>query len=112
MYNSIKKNAMGIVLMIISALCTAIGQLCWKVGLSNITILAIGFIMYGIGAVVMIIAFKFGKFSVLHPMLCFGYVFSTIFGCYILEETLSFTQFIGISIIIIGVIMIGGGDNS
>lgn len=109
--DSIKKNSKGILLIIFASLLTAIGQLLWK--LSNgqeLKYLVIGFMLYGIGAVVMIIAFRFGSLSVLHPMLSFGYVFAIFLGYFVLKESISIMSYAGILTIIFGVILIGGGD--
>lgn len=103
----------GIVLIIISALCTSFGQLFWKFGINkSILFILFGFILYGIGALTMIIAFKFGELSILHPLMCIGYIFALINGFLFLNERISFLQFIGIVIIILGVIFIARGDKS
>ena len=57
---SLKKNKVGIMIILFSAICTAFGQYCWKVWeAKGLLTLFIGFVLYGIGAVSMIIAFKF-----------------------------------------------------
>ena len=108
---SIKKNIKGIILMIIAALCTSVGQLFWKLShSSNIKLVLIGFVCYGLGAVLMIIAFRFGSLSVLHPFLTTGYIFAIILGITELHESISSAQYIAIAMIILGVTLIGGGD--
>lgn len=108
---SFVKNKKGIFIMMFAALMTAIGQLFWKLSSSeNIYFLGLGFIFYGIGAILMIIAFKFGKYSVIHPMMCTGYIFAIILGTLVLKEKISMNQMLGISSMIFGVILIGGGD--
>lgn len=103
------KVYLGIVLMILAALCTAFGQLFWKLSEASLNIeLIIGFTLYFFGAVLMTIAFRFGKLSVLHPLLSVGYVISTILGSIFLNESISVTTIIGIIIIMTGVIVIGG----
>ena len=72
--------------------------------------LFIGFVLYGIGAVSMIIAFKFGSLSVLHPMMSIGYIFALIIGYFWLEEALTITKIVGITSILIGVALMGMGD--
>ena len=62
---SIKKNYKGVILIVIASLFTSIGQLLWKLSLGNINIQMIsGFMFYGLGAILMIIAFRFGSLSV------------------------------------------------
>ncbi|EGT3617299.1 EamA/RhaT family transporter [Clostridium perfringens] len=101
----------GILLIVISALCTSFGQLFWKIGVNqSIWIILLGFILYGVGALTMIIAFKFGELSILHPLMCIGYIFALINGFLFLQERISLLQFIGIVIIIIGIVFIARGD--
>ena len=61
----------GIGLMILSSVCSCIGQLCWKLFTlqTNTGWLFAGFFLYLIGALLMIVAYRFGKLSVLQPIL-------------------------------------------
>lgn len=112
MIKSLKKNRKGILLMLLSSLCVCIGQLFWKLANNgNIFYLFAGFCLYGIGALVMLYAYKFGELSVLQPMLSMNYVFAVILSTIVLKEEISIINFIGILIIILGVILIGGGDD-
>jgi drug/metabolite transporter (DMT)-like permease len=109
--SSIKKNLKGIIIIIIASLLTSIGQLFWKI--SNGTDykwLLIGFACYGIGAVCMVVALRFGSLSVLHPMLSFGYIFAIFLGNFVLKEQITAVQYLAILIIMVGVVFIGGGD--
>lgn len=111
MKESFQKNKKGIALMIISSVCVCIGQLLWKLSSEkSILILMIGFVFYAIGALVMIIAYRYGKLSILQPMLSLNYVLSIILAATILNETITLIKCIGVLVIIAGVIMIAGGD--
>lgn len=112
---SIKKNYKGIILIVFASLLTAYGQMLWKVSwkISNgrgLYFIISGFALYGIGAILMIIAFRYGSLSVLHPMMSFGYIFVIILGKTMLKEAVSPIHLIATAIIICGVILIGGGD--
>ena len=112
MLESLKKNKYGILLMGVSSICVCVGQLLWKLSVSNgILFLIAGFAFYGIGAVVMLVAYKFGSLSVLQPMLSLNYVLSIILAATILNEEITLVKVIGVLIIIVGVILIGGGDD-
>jgi undecaprenyl phosphate-alpha-L-ara4N flippase subunit ArnE len=113
MMESFKKNRTGILLMLISSICVCFGQLLWKLSSDKgiIALLLLGFVLYGIGALVMIFAYKFGSLSVLQPMLSLNYVFSIILANTVLKEQITLLKTIGVIIIIIGVILIGGGDD-
>ena len=109
--NSLKKNKYGMLIMIISALCTSFGQYYWKLSKgSDLLLLFIGFALYGLGALTMVLAFKFGSFSVLHPMLSLGYVFAIVIGYFFLDDIMKTTEIIGLIFILFGVVMIGVGD--
>ena len=109
MIESLKKNKKGIILMLISSLCVCIGQLFWKLYASG-SILFLILAFYGVGALIMIYAYKFGNLSVLQPMLSANYIFTIILATTVLNEQMTLTKVIGILIIILGVILIGGGD--
>ncbi|MEH7354718.1 DMT family transporter [Neobacillus drentensis] len=115
MYNFIKSlrdNKIGILFILCASLTTAFGQMFWKVSEGNsILYILIGFFLYFIGAGLMIVAFRFGSLSVLHPILSMGYVFAIFIGGIFLEEIITDKQIAGIVCIILGAILIGGGDN-
>lgn len=111
MLDSIRKNKKGILLMIVSSICVCVGQLLWKLSANmGIIVMLAGFCFYGVGALVMIVAYRYGKLSVLQPMLSLNYVLSIILAATILKEEISILKCIGVLIIIIGVILIAGGD--
>lgn len=111
MLESFQRNKKGILLMLISSIFVCVGQLLWKLSIDQgIIILIIGFCFYGAGALVMIVAYRFGKLSVLQPVLSLNYVLSIILAAVILGEKVSALQCIGVLIIIMGVILIAGGD--
>lgn len=111
MIESIKNNRKGILLMIVSSICACVGQLMWKLSAEQgLIVMLLGFCFYGAGALVMIIAYKYGKLSVLQPMLSLNYVLSIVLGTVVLEEQVTILKCIGVLIIISGVVMIAGGD--
>ena len=72
MIKSLKENGKGILLMLVSSICVYTGQLFWKLSSKELLFLLLGFVLYGIGAIVMLIAYKYGSLSVLQPMLSFN----------------------------------------
>lgn len=108
---SIKNNKKGIFLMLVSSLCACLGQLMWKISNQNgLLYLLIGFSLYFLGALMMIYAYRFGKLSVLQPVLSMNYVLSIVIASVVLKENLSLFKIIGVVIVIIGVVLIAGGD--
>jgi drug/metabolite transporter (DMT)-like permease len=110
--DSFNKNKVGILFILVASLLTALGQLFWKIsdGHFNVFLIA-GFFLYFCGAVFMIVAFRFGSLSVIHPFLSIGYVFSVFFGVFFLGEVVPLSGILGICLILLGAIAIGGGDN-
>ncbi len=86
MIDSFQKNKKGILLMLVSSVCVCIGQLLWKLSAEEgILVLLAGFAFYGVGAMVMILAYRFGKLSVLQPMLSLNYVLSILLAALVLK---------------------------
>ena len=111
MRESFEKNKKGIVLMLAAAGFACIGQLLWKLSVTNgILYVLSGFVLYGLGAVLMLMAYRYGSVSVLQPMLSTNYVLSAILGFFILQEKITALKVTSIVIITCGVILIGGGD--
>ena len=111
MLESFQNNKKGILLMLISSICVCVGQLLWKLSSEQgIIIVLLGFCFYGIGALVMVAAYKFGKLSVLQPMLSLNYVLSIILAVVVLKEEITILKCIGVLVIITGVVLIAGGD--
>lgn len=111
MIESFKKNKTGIILMLFSSLFVCVGQLMWKLAVNKgIIWILFGFGFYGFGALIMIIAYRFGSLSVLQPMLSLNYVLSIFLASIVLKESITLLKVCGILIIIIGVVLIGGGD--
>lgn len=109
---SLHDNWKGMSFMTVSAMTVAVGQLLWKFsGGTNLVLLGLGFISYGLGSLLMVVAFKFGKLSVVHPVLSLSYVFGIALGYFFLGEVLRLMQFVAVALIMSGVILIGGGDH-
>ena len=64
------------------------GEHCWKLsaGQNTLLFLLAGFGLYGCGALLMIIALRYGDLSKLHPMLSAGYILSVVLGAAVLGE--------------------------
>lgn len=98
-------------MMICAAMLACTGQLFWKLSAEfGIGCLMAGFALYGLGAVLMLFAYKYGSVSVLQPVLSINYAFSIILGWLVLKESISLYKVAGIIIITMGVILIAGGD--
>ena len=111
MRESFVKNRKGILLMLLSATCVCLGQFLWKISVGEgILYVIFGFELYGLGALLMLLAYKYGSLSVLQPMQSAGYILSLMIGHLILKENISLSQVIGVAVIFGGIILIAGGD--
>ena len=110
MIESFQKNKKGILLMFLSSIFVCVGQLLWKLSAQyGILVMLAGFCFYGIGAIVMLMAYRFGKLSVLQPMLSLNYVLSILLAAGVLKEKITLLKCIGV-LVIAGVVLIAGGD--
>lgn len=90
-YESLKRNKIGIILMLVSSLMACLGQLLWKISTQGeLLYLFCGFLLYGLGAIVMMVAYRYGSLSVLQPILSVNYVLSLLIGYFILDENISY----------------------
>lgn len=109
----------AIFLVAFCTLLTAGGQLLFKLGLNRFEMsffglitnypLILGFIFYGLGAVLLVIALKYGELSVLYPVVALSFVWVAILSSTFLGESIGGVKIMGIVGIIIGVSLIGRG---
>lgn len=110
MLNSIRKNKVGILLMLFSSLCACMGQTFWKLSDKSFYFLILGFFFYGIGAIIMLVAYRYGSLSVLQPILSLNYVLALIIGYLVFNEIFSPFRLVGVLFILCGVLFICSGD--
>lgn len=100
---------LGVVLMLVCAVCLCIGQFIWKRYLGVLPML-VGFLIYGMGALAMLVAYRFGSLSVLQPINSVSYIISAVLGAMFFDEPITFKKVIGILIIMAGVAMLAKGE--
>lgn len=74
----------------------------------NYTIIA-GFLSYGIAALIFIRALKGSELSVLYPVWSLSFVWIFLVSLFILNESVSIFNWLGITLIIAGVSLVGKG---
>ena len=110
----------AIALMITCTFFTSTGQILYKMGVNEITSelstiifnipLAAGLISYGIGLILLILAFRGGELSVLYPIIATGYIWVSLASSYLFEtDSMTINKWIGVIIIIVGISLIGWG---
>jgi len=70
-----------------------------------------GLVLYGIGAVMMVLALQHGELSVLYPVISLSYVWVAILSVLIFHEHLNVFRIGGIAVIIAGVAILGRNGN-
>ncbi|MHA2854692.1 EamA family transporter [Paenibacillus lautus] len=94
---------LGKLFMILSAFLTATGQLFWKWGHTNLVYMGIGFVCYGLGAILMIKSFSLEKLSVAYPLMCISYIVALFYGEFFLDEPLTLKKLAAVALLGIGV---------
>ena len=106
----------AIFVVLIAAVLGAIAQLNLKIGSEHLTFnikkllknkyFYIGVILYGISTVMFILSLKGGELTVLYPLIATSYIWATILAKKILKEDINIYKWIGVTLIIVGVIFI------
>lgn len=111
----------AIVLIVLCTVFTSLGQLLWKGGLKYIdfSILStffnwpfvLGFVSYGFGAVLMILAFRRGELSVLYPIFATSYIWVSLASpLFFPSDSMNAWKWAGVSIILVSVSLLGWGN--
>lgn len=109
---------LAIFLTLICTLFTSAGTFLWKIGSNNVFSIQTfisnpfiigGFILYGIGSVLLIFALSMGELSILYPIISTGFIWAFLMSVFFLKENIYFSKVVGILIIIIGIVLLGFG---
>ena len=109
----------AIFLVVFVTLLTSLGQIFWKFGSYHINAnlfswlnppLLLGFLSYGLGAILLIIALKHGELSTLYPIVATSYIWVALLSPLFFPEVFTYAKFIGIAVIILGVALITRGE--
>jgi multidrug transporter EmrE-like cation transporter len=111
---------LAIIAIALCTILTSFAQVFYKKGanLLQLNILSIltnynllfGLILYGLALVIMILSFKHGEVTVLYPIIALGYIWVSLLSIYFFNETMNFYKWLGVLIIISGVITITYGS--
>jgi drug/metabolite transporter (DMT)-like permease len=108
----------AIFLMILCTIFTSLGQILWKFGLNKIDFsflftifnfpFILGFVFYGLGFGLMLLAFKYGELTVLFPIIATSYVWVSLLSSWIFpEDSMNLWKWLGIIVILLGVGFLG-----
>ena len=115
-----KSLKIGISLMLLCTFFAAAGQLFFKYASKDFSLiltnlltnyyLILGFFFYAFGALLLIIALKFGELSVLYPFESINFVWVTFLSFWFLGEKLNHFKIWAVVFIIFGVVLIARGS--
>jgi multidrug transporter EmrE-like cation transporter len=106
--------------------CTILGaaaQMLMKIGtghlsqpgvmgyITSLPLLA-GYCLYGLNTVLLVFALRDGELSILYPIIALTYVWVTILSVVWFHESLNFFKLVGISVVVIGVAVMGRRSKS
>jgi len=115
-----KTQPWAIVLVLFITALTSSAQLLYKMGADRLSFdllmllsnwpLLLGMLIYGIGAVLLIIALKHGEVTILYPVIATSYIWVTLFSWILFGESISYLKLIGIISIVVGIVFISFGS--
>ncbi len=107
-------------LILFTTLLTSSAQILYKFGIPSLkfNLMSIitnyyligGLLLYGVGAILMIISFRGGEVSVLYPIIATSYIWVSILSLYFLGETMNIFRWTGVFIIVAGIVSISYGS--
>ena len=110
----------AMLLVLFTTLLTSSAQILYKLGIPSLefTIKGIftnyylisGLVLYGIGAILIIISFRGGEVSVLYPIIATSYIWVSLLSVKFLGEAMNFFKWAGVIAIIGGIALIGLGS--
>ncbi len=74
--------------------------------------LFVGYTLYGVSALLMIAALKYGELSILYPVIAMTYVWVAILSVIIYGESVSLLRISGLTSIVLGVAVLGRSSHS
>lgn len=115
-----ERRKLAIILVLTCTLCTSTAALLNKMGANNLSLslqgtifnyyLWGGLLLLGLGFVLLTIALRFGRVTMIYPIIASSYVWVTFLAFIFLREPISLLKILAIGFIIAGVIRINTGD--
>lgn len=104
---------MNIALIVLASLLSCGGQLCQKHGSGAgrrhlILWLGLSVMLLGLGMLVWLLVLQHVEVSIAYPMLSLNFIFITLAARWIWKERISAHHWLGVMLIILGIIALGG----
>lgn len=114
-HSRLQRRAMSIIML--CTFFTSLGQLFWKAGvvridLSQFTTLfnvpfLLGIVAYGIGTILMLVAFRKGELSILSPIFATSYVWVSLFSPFFYPtDSMNLWKWVGVLTILLSVALL------
>lgn len=118
-----RRRAVGLVLL--STVFTSSGQIFLKKGANQLALdfisllknnpLVLGCVLYGVGAIMLIVSLKYGELSVLYPLYALNFIWVSVLSPkFFPSDSMNVVKWLGVFFVIAGVSFIGlgsrGGD--
>lgn len=107
-------------LVLLSTFFTATGQVFFKkasgrigfdiVGLATNYALFTGFLLYGAGAVLLIMALKHGELSVLYPIYATNFIWVSLLSPMFFDDSMNLYKWLGVFVVLIGITFVALGS--
>ncbi len=118
----VKTQKKAIIIMVFCTIFTSLGQIFWKLGVGNLRLsnlltflnpfFLLGFVSYGTGAILMILAFRRGELSVLYPIVATSYVWVSLISPYLFpDDFMNAWKWAGVLMILVSVSVLGWGNS-
>lgn len=108
---------LSILLVLLASIIGAFGAIFLKKGSKGFSLniidliknrsIVTGIILYGLSAIMFVSALRYGELSILYPLVSTTYVWVALFSVRILKERMNQYKWLGIVLIVIGVLTIG-----
>jgi len=111
----------AILYIILCTLFTSSGQVLWKLALKEVVIFnpltwinlffILGFVSYGMGLALMLLAFKEGEVTILYPILATSYVWVSMASPYFFPtDSMNLWKWLGVAVILVSVTVLSLGS--
>lgn len=106
----------AVFLVVLCTLLTSSAQILYKTGAEQLPLiffnwpLIAGMCLYGLGAILLVIALRGGELTVLYPIIATSYVWVVILALLFLGEPIHYLRLTGIALIILGISWIAYGS--
>ncbi len=98
-------------LVIFATILTSIAQLLYKSGANDFFSwpVILGFVIYCLAAILIILALKSADLSVVFPVLSTSFIWVSVLSVFFFNEVLSVVNWSGLVLIVLGVMLLGKG---